>query len=66
MSIMFVFLNYKLTKQNANVYTFAISCMLKGPVTPKEAATALEILFIFIRVCELMSCGGVTKVASPE
>lgn len=47
-------------------FTFAINCMLKGPVTPKDAATAFEMLFIFIRVCALMSCGGVTKVASPE
>lgn len=47
-------------------FTLAINCMLKGPVTPRDAAIAFDIILIFVNVSALMSCGGVTRVASPE
>lgn len=47
-------------------FTLAINCMLKGPVTPREAAIAFDIILIFAKVSALISCGGVTRVASPE
>lgn len=46
--------------------TFAINCRLNGPDICNALATEKQIARILSIVCSLRSCGGVTKVASPE
>lgn len=47
-------------------FTFAMSCILKGPLTSRALPMEQQITFIFANVSSFKSCGGVTRVASPE
>ena len=59
------FHNYYWKKKDKK-QTLAINCKLNGPDICNALATEKQIPWIFSIVLSLRSCGGVTKVASPE
>jgi hypothetical protein len=64
-------LSLNTTKDSINrflieILTLAINCRLNGPDICNALATEKQTPRILSMVCSLRSCGGVTKVASPE
>lgn len=54
------------TIYSSTCLTLAMSCRLNGPVTCSSCPMACTIILMVSIVFWLRSCGGVTRVASPE